>query len=158
MAIQRLVVVRPVQVHQVLAEAFEQSESDRRIIDELAVCAHADHPADDELGVVAGRKSAVFEHGLDFPGVARSSKTASTEQESSPVRINDFSARSPSTSLRAPTMTDFPAPVSPVTLIKPGPSSHESSSTKAKLRILRSVSIWGTPGIMQGTAPESTAA
>jgi hypothetical protein len=70
-----------------------------------------------------------------------SSNTASTEQESSPVRISDLSARSPSTSLSAPTMTDLPAPVSPVTPIRPGPSSQTSSSTRARLRILRRVSI-----------------
>ena len=57
------------------------------------------------------------------------------------MRMRDLSARSPSTSLRAPTMTDLPAPVSPVTPTSPGPSYHTSSSTRARLRIFSRVSM-----------------
>ena len=67
---QRLVVVRAVQVHEVIAEALEQGQGDRGIVDELAVGGLADHPAHDELGVLAGRQAAVFEDGVDFARVA----------------------------------------------------------------------------------------
>ena len=67
---QRLVVVRAMQVHQVFAEALEQGQRDRRIIDKLAVGGLADHAADDELGVVAGFQPAVCQDGVDLARVA----------------------------------------------------------------------------------------
>ena len=48
------------------------------------------------------------------------SKTASTEQLSLPVRISERSARSPRTRLSAPMMMDLPTPVSPVMTLQPG--------------------------------------
>ena len=49
-----------------LAEFFEQGEGHRGVIDELAICRLTDDPADDQLGVIAGGKAAVFEDGIDF--------------------------------------------------------------------------------------------
>ena len=72
---------------------------------------------------------------------SRAANTASTVQLSAPERMSDLSARSPSTSLSAPTMMLFPEPVSPVTAMKPGPSSHSSSSTRARLRIRSETSM-----------------
>ena len=71
-------------------------------------------------------------------------KTASTVQLSAPERMRDLSARSPRMSLRAPTMIDFPAPVSPVTAVKPGVRIQVSSSTRARLRMRSEVRVAGT--------------
>src|SRR6266446_7313127 len=70
-------------------------------------------------------------------------KTASTVQRSAPVRMSDLSARSPSKSCSAPMMIVFPAPVSPVTAIKPGPICHWSSSTSARFFIRNRVRMAG---------------
>src|SRR6266496_1919970 len=70
-------------------------------------------------------------------------KTASTVQRSAPVRMSDLSARSPSKSCNAPMMIDFPAPVSPVTAIKPGVICHSSSSTSARFLIRNKFSTAG---------------
>jgi hypothetical protein len=51
---QRLVVVRAVEIDEMLAEALEQVERDGRVVDKLAVGGLADDAADDELGVLAG--------------------------------------------------------------------------------------------------------
>ena len=64
--------------------------------------------------------------------------TASTEQESAPLRIRLRSARSPSTRLSAPIMIDFPAPVSPVTALNPGRNSSVRSETSARF-LMRNV-------------------
>jgi len=53
----------------VIAEAFEQGEGDRGIVDELAVGGLADDTAHDELGVIARLKAAVFEDGIDVARV-----------------------------------------------------------------------------------------
>src|SRR6266550_8883191 len=66
---------------------------------------------------------------------SRPLKTASTVQRSAPVRMSDLSARSPSKSCSAPMMIDFPAPVSPVTAIKPDRICHSSASTSARFFI-----------------------
>src|SRR5690242_14004176 len=50
-------------------------------------------------------------------------------------------ARSPSKSPSAPTMIDFPAPVSPVRTLNPGASGEASDSMIAKFRIRSSLSI-----------------
>ncbi len=47
-------------------------------------------------------------------------KTASTTASSAEVRIISEEARSPRRRLRAPTMMDFPAPVSPDRTFRPG--------------------------------------
>lgn len=69
-------------------------------------------------------------------------KTASMVQVDSPVRMSPLSARSPRMSLRAPTMTLFPAPVSPVTPMSPEPSCHVSWSTRAKFLIFSRLSMF----------------
>lgn len=66
---------------------------------------------------------------------------ASTVQVVSPVRMSPLSARSPRMSLSAPTMTLFPAPVSPVTPTRPFPICHVSCSTRAKFLIFSKLSI-----------------
>ena len=58
-------VVRPVEIDEVLAEAFEQRECDRRVVDKLAACRLPDRAADDELVVVAGGETAFFEDRVD---------------------------------------------------------------------------------------------
>jgi len=67
---QRLVVVRAMQVHEVIAEALEQGERDRRIVDKLAVGGLADQAAHDELGIIAGVQAAIGEDDIDFSRVA----------------------------------------------------------------------------------------
>src|SRR5471030_664318 len=47
-------------------------------------------------------------------------------------------------------MIDLPEPVSPVTTVKPGVSDQASSSTRARLRIRREVSVAGTAGLWKG--------
>ena len=49
----------------------------------------------------------------------------------------------PRNSSSASTMTDFPAPVSPVSTLSPGLSSSEADSTTAKLAMVRCVSMGG---------------
>ncbi len=66
---------------------------------------------------------------------------ASTVHVFSPVRMRPLSARSPRMSLRAPTMTLFPAPVSPVTPTRPFPICHVSWSTRAKFLIFSKLSM-----------------
>src|SRR3990167_3537334 len=61
--------------------------------------------------------------------------------EEAPRRTNPRSARSPIRNLSAPKIIDLPAPVSPVTATNPDGKSQESSSTRAKLRILSERSI-----------------
>src|SRR5262249_26525521 len=73
-----------------------------------------------------------------------------TVQRSAPVRISDLSARSPSKSCSAPIMIDFPAPVSPVTAINPGPVCHSSSSTSARFLIRNRVRTVGIFGELEG--------
>src|SRR5947207_2894423 len=74
---------------------------------------------------------------------SRPLKTASTVQRSAPVRMSDLSARSPSKSCSAPMMIDFPAPVSPVTAIKPDRICHSSASTSARFFIRSRVRMAG---------------
>ncbi len=62
-------------------------------------------------------------------------KIASTVHASAPVRMSDLSARSPRSNLSAPIMIDLPAPVSPVTAVKPGCRFHSKSSTRARFLI-----------------------
>ena len=57
---------------------------------------------------------------IEFAANRHRLKTASTVHCSAPVRMSDLSARSPSKSCSAPMMIDLPAPVSPVTAVKPG--------------------------------------
>ena len=58
-------IVWAVEIDEVFAEAFEQGERDRRIVDKLAACGLPDRAADDELVVVAGGESAFFEDWVD---------------------------------------------------------------------------------------------
>ena len=55
----------------------------------------------------------------------------STRNRSSPVRIAPASARAPRASARASTMRLFPAPVSPVRTVRPGPNSTRTASMMA---------------------------
>jgi hypothetical protein len=80
------------------------------------------------------------------PSRPPTSKTPSTEARSAPARTTSAEARSPSSSDSAPTMIDFPAPVSPVSTFSPGPSRTVSWSISAKLRIRSSVSMGEVKG------------
>src|SRR5947199_3902306 len=66
--------------------------------------------------------------------------------------MSDLSARSPSTSLSAPRIIDFPVPVSPVTTLKPGTNSQSSDSTNARFRIRKDRSVAGTERLCKGAA------
>ena len=69
------------------------------------------------------------------------SKTLSTVAEDSPVRIKLESALPPRIRLRASIIIDFPAPVSPVSAVRPDVNSTFRLSIIAKLFILNSFSI-----------------
>ena len=68
-------------------------------------------------------------------------KSPSTAQDEAPLRTRVRSARSPRRSFTAPSMMDFPAPVSPVMATKPEGGSHSRSSTSARLRMRRDASV-----------------
>ena len=67
---QRLVVVRAVQVDEVLAERFEHGQGRWRAVDKLFIAPRcADDAADDELVVLAGVEPGLLEHGVDLGGL-----------------------------------------------------------------------------------------
>ena len=70
--------------------------------------------------------------------------TAETRALSAPVRISSRDVRSPRTALRASTMIDLPAPVSPLSTLKPGPNAMSADSMTAMFWIFSSESI-GSP-------------
>ena len=69
------------------------------------------------------------------------SNTPSTVALSAPVRTKSLEARSPIRSPSAPTMIDFPAPVSPVSTLKPRASGSVTASMIARFRMRSSVSM-----------------
>ncbi len=71
------------------------------------------------------------------------SKMASTRAASVPSRTMSLLARAPSASATASTTSDFPAPVSPVSTVKPGDSSTRTDSTTARLWTVSSRSAIG---------------
>ena len=75
-------------------------------------------------------------------------KTASTVQDSAPLRMSDLSARTPRSSCKAPMRMDLPAPVSPVMATMPGPGSHARSSTSARFLMRRDASVATTQHLM----------
>ena len=85
---------------------------------------------------------------VSISSVSPREKTASIPAEGDPERTTPRSARSPKRNFSAPRMTDFPAPVSPVTAVNPAASSHSSSTTRARFRILRDRSIADMTGTM----------
>ena len=58
--------------------------------------------------------------------------TAATSQPDAPRRIADADARPPESSCKAPITSDLPAPVSPVTVLKPAPKSICNSGTSTR--------------------------
>ena len=60
------------------------------------------------------------------------STTASTRARSAPWRTRSVSPRAPTNRDRASTSRDLPAPVSPVSTVKPGDQSRDRSSTRAR--------------------------
>src|SRR5574341_150247 len=74
-------------------------------------------------------------------GGGKLSKSASTVASSSLWRMISAPPRSPETSPSAPRMIDLPAPVSPVMMFSPGPSSRTTSSITAKFLMRSSRSI-----------------
>src|SRR5262245_12150303 len=68
----------------------------------------------------------------DLTAEENSSKRPVTRSSSAPVRIRSLEPRSPSSKPRAPSKSDFPAPVSPVQAQKPGCSSTRTSSMIAR--------------------------
>src|SRR4030043_470017 len=74
------------------------------------------------------------------PSSSPSSKKASTEASSWPVRIISAEARSPIRRLMASTRMDLPAPVSPVRTLRPAPNSARSWSMIAKFLMFSSES------------------
>src|SRR5450432_426849 len=79
-----------------------------------------------------------------------SSKSASTSASSAPLRTSSGRARAPSTSDSASTSIDLPAPVSPVTTLKPGESSSSSRSINTIFRTLSWASTTGRGRARQG--------
>src|SRR5688572_10051300 len=101
---------------------------------------------------VTSRLSTTRASSVSMPRVSNSSRsserdavsnTPSTVARSVPVRTTSAAPRSPSNKPSAPTMMDFPAPVSPVSTLNPGPSGSVSDSMIAKFLIRSSVSIPG---------------
>ena len=76
-------------------------------------------------------------------------KTASTVQESAPVRISDLSARSPRSNCSAPMMMDLPAPVSPVMAVKPGADCHSRSSHQGEVLDPQKMRTAGIGGMVE---------
>src|SRR5512134_3722754 len=72
------------------------------------------------------------------------SKSADTSASGSPVRTATGSAFSPSARRIASTRIDLPAPVSPVTILRPGAKGTRTSSKRTRLRTESSISIAGT--------------
>ena len=68
-------------------------------------------------------------------------KIAVISARSVPARTAVLSARSPSASASASTSMDLPAPVSPVSTVKPGSRSSSISSSTARWRMCRRVSM-----------------
>ena len=60
---------------------------------------------------------------------------ADTDADDSPVRTSSLEVRSPSTAWMASIIMDLPAPVSPVSTVKPGSRSMEARSITAILFI-----------------------
>src|SRR5882724_3038750 len=73
--------------------------------------------------------------------VGGTSKTASTEAVSAPVRMRSGWARLPRTSRRASMTIDLPAPVSPVSTLRPGENVTRASSRTARFRMASSRSM-----------------
>src|SRR5215471_14193370 len=73
--------------------------------------------------------------------VEGTSKIASTEADSAPVRMRSGWARAPRTRRRASMTMDLPAPVCPVRTLRPGPKTTRASSTTARFRIASSRSM-----------------
>ena len=79
--------------------------------------------------------------GTDIPSkIAKTSSDspvnmAETDADDSPVRTSSLEVRSPNTAWRASIIMDLPAPVSPVSTVKPGSKSMEALSITAILFI-----------------------
>src|SRR4030066_1360329 len=71
------------------------------------------------------------------------SKRADTSASASPDFTAVGSALSPSARRTASTRIDFPAPVSPVTMFRPGANGTRTSRKMARLRTESSISMWG---------------
>ena len=70
-------------------------------------------------------------------GSSANSNSALISARSQPFRTSLASLRSPSTSESASIRMDFPAPVSPVSTVKPGTNSRSIRSTMTKSRMLK---------------------
>src|SRR5262245_41386049 len=83
------------------------------------------------------------------------SNTASMVALSAPVRMRSGWARAPMTRRMASTTMDFPAPVSPVTALRPGPRDTVTASMTARFLRRSSLSMLGGPrrfaGILRPT-------
>ena len=147
---QRLVVVRPVQVDQVVAEPLQQAQRHRRIVDELPVaarpitrrtisCSSSQRSSPPSSSTAFDRRRvAQREHRLDRAAVraAADQPLVGALAEHQLQRADDHRLAGPGFAGHAD---------------QPGPSSHSSSSTSARFRIFRSVSIGfaATPALCQ---------
>src|SRR5450631_1436107 len=87
-------------------------------------------------------------------GACTTSKVAETSARSAPWRTTSAPARPPARSCSASTTMDLPAPVSPVSTVKPGRHSISMASMMAKSRICSEVSTGSSAGvIVTATAP-----
>ncbi len=76
--------------------------------------------------------------------VAGASKIASMRAASVPERTWSAEARAPSTSATASTTSDLPAPVSPVSTVKPGARASRTDSTTARFSTVSSRRAMGS--------------
>ena len=83
--------------------------------------------------------SKVWVNRLSLP----TSSSASTTHSSASLRTIVLPARLPANKEKAPRRTDLPAPVSPVTTVKPLPKSSDVRSIRAKSRMERRLIISG---------------
>ncbi len=86
-----------------------------------------------------GSRSMSFRRSSTSEG--RPVNTAETRALSAPVRMSSREVRSPRTALRASTMIDLPAPVSPLRTLKPGSNEMSADSMTAMFWIFSSESI-----------------
>ena len=112
------VVVLAVDLDQRRAELAEQRHRDRLVVDEGAAAPVAAlDAAEDQVAV--GLDAALGEQARGRDGRRATSKTAVTSPCSAPCRTSALSPRPPSASDSASSRIDLPAPVSPVSTVRP---------------------------------------
>ena len=136
------VLILAMDVHQVFGQCAQQSEGYDPTVHAAGVAPlQVDLSSEDYL-LFVDVDSVFIQNDVDsLTDVAGDQEDPSTLDWLAPERTMPTSERSPSSKPSASTMIDFPAPVSPVSTLKPGDSSISSCSMVAKLVMLSSLSM-----------------